>query len=135
MNSKNNTIQNTHLLASEELIGKVIDIKENTAKVTLKITQKMVVDSYGLAHGSFVFGLADYAAMVAINQPTVVLGKAETKFIKPVILNDEVTAIATITEQNGKKITVSTVVNNAKNEIVFEGIFICFVLEKHILEK
>ena len=135
MNSKNNTIQNTHLLASEELIGKVIDIKENTAKVTLKITQKMVVVSYGLAHGSFVFGLADYAAMVAINQPTVVLGKAETKFIKPVILNDEVTAIATITEQNGKKITVSTVVNNAKNEIVFEGIFICFVLEKHILEK
>lgn len=135
MNSKNNTIQNTHLLASEELIGKVIDIKENTAKVTLKITQKMVVDSYGLAHGSFVFGLADYAAMVAINQPTVVLGKAESKFIKPVILNDEVTAIATITEQNGKKITVSTVVNNTKNEIVFEGIFICFVLEKHILEK
>ena len=132
MNSK---IQNTHLLASKKLIGSVISIGNNCASVTLTITSDMIVDTYNLSHGSFVFGLADYAAMVAINEPTVVLGKATTKFLKPVILNDEVTAVATVTDNsNGKKVIVSVDVKNQKNELVFEGEFVCFILEKHILE-
>jgi acyl-coenzyme A thioesterase PaaI-like protein len=130
-----NTIkQNTHQLASEKLIGSVISIGNDCATVKLTITEEMIVDSYNLSHGSFVFGLADYAAMVAINEPTVVLGKASTKFLKPVVLNDEVTAVAKITETSGKKISVSVDVKNQKKELVFEGEFICFVLEKHILD-
>jgi len=126
--------QNTHLLASKKLIGEVITIENNTAKVTLTITPEMAVDNFQLAHGSFVFGLADYAAMVAINEPTVVLGKAETKFMKPVVVNDKLTAVATITDKSHpKKIMVTVAVTNAKNELVFEGAFVCFVLEKHIL--
>ena len=128
--------QNTHLLASKKLIGSVVSIDNDSAKVTLKITKEMVVDEYNLAHGSFVFGLADYAAMVAINEPTVVLGKAVTKYIKPVLLNDELTAIATITDKShGKKIIVSVTVSNGEKEVVFEGDFVCFVLENHILKK
>jgi len=126
--------QNTHLLASKKLIGEVITIENNTAKVTLTITPEMAVDNFQLAHGSFVFGLADYAAMVAINEPTVVLGKAETKFMKPVVVNDKLTAVATITDKSHpKKILVTVAVSNAKSEVVFEGTFVCFVLEKHIL--
>jgi acyl-coenzyme A thioesterase PaaI-like protein len=127
--------QNTHLLASKKLIGEVITIGNNTAKATLSISPEMAVDNHQLAHGSFVFGLADYAAMAAINEPTVVLGRAAIKFMKPVVVNDELTAIATITDKShSKKILVSVVVTNNKNEIVFEGDFVCFVLEKHILE-
>ncbi|MBP8792059.1 MAG: hypothetical protein KBE41_02930 [Lutibacter sp.] len=132
---EHSSIQNTHLLASKKLVGSVVTIEENSAKVFLKITEEMVVDTFNLAHGSFVFGLADYAAMVAINEPTVVLGKAEVKFLKPVVLHDEVIAVATISDKgNGKKMTVSVVVTNAKEELVFEGVFVCFVLEKHILD-
>ncbi|SDX16376.1 Thioesterase superfamily [Lutibacter oricola] len=127
--------QNTHLLASKKLVGTVISISEKSAKVTLTITEDMVVDTYNLAHGSFTFGLADYAAMVAINEPTVVLGKAETKYLKPVILNDELTAIAEVNETSGKKTTVLVNVTNQKSELVFEGNFTCFVLDKHILDK
>ncbi|WP_117884492.1 hotdog domain-containing protein [Aureibaculum luteum] len=127
--------QNTHLLASKKLVGSVISITKNNAKVSLQITKEMVVDKYNLAHGSFTFGLADYAAMVAINEPTVVLGKADTKYVKPVILNDELTAIAEVTTTNGKKVTVLVMVTNQKNELVFEGNFTCFVLDNHILEK
>ena len=128
--------QNTHLNVSKKLVGSVVSIQEDSAKVTLEITKEMIVDEYNLIHGGFVFGLADYAAMVAINEPTVVLGKAEVKFIKPVILNDKLTAVATISDNsNGKKITVSVTVTNAKEQLVFEGSFVCFVLEKHILEK
>ncbi|MCL5128942.1 hotdog domain-containing protein [Algibacter sp. L4_22] len=131
----NTNKQTTHLLASKKLIGSVVSIGNNCATVKLTITKEMIVDTYNLSHGGFVFGLADYAAMVAINKPTVVLGKATTKFLKPVILNDEVTAVATISENlNEKKVIVFAVVKNQKNEIVFEGEFVCFVLEKHILE-
>ena len=130
----NTRMQNTHLLASEKLIGSVVTIGNDCATVKLTITEEMIVDTYNLSHGSFVFGLADYAAMVAINEPTVVLGKATTKFLKPVILNDVVTAVATIIETSGKKISVLVVVTNQENELVFEGEFVCFVLEKHVLD-
>ena len=131
----NKILQNTHLLTSKKLVGNVVSIKNDAATVSLKITKEMVVDQYNLAHGSFVFGLADYAAMVAINEPTVVLGKAEVKYLKPVVLDDVLTAEATITNKtNGKKIEVTVIVSNSENNVVFEGNFICFVLEKHILE-
>lgn len=129
-----NTTQKTHELASEKLIGSVVSIGDDCATVKLTITEEMIVDSYQLSHGSFVFGLADYAAMLAVNEPTVVLGKATSKFLKPVVLHDEVTAVATIADNsNGKKVTVSVAVENQHKEQVFEGEFVCFVLEKHIL--
>lgn len=128
--------QNTHLLASKKLIGSVVSIEENKATVVLKITNEMIVDEFQLVHGGFVFGLADYAAMAVINEPTVVLGKAEVKFVKPVVVNDTLTAIAAITEESsGKKIPVSVQVFRKDGQLVFEGVFVCFVLEKHILEK
>ena len=132
-----NTIkQNTHLLASEKLVGSVVSIGEESATVKLKITKEMRVDEFSLAHGGFVFGLADYAAMVVINEPTVVLGKAEVKFLKPVAVNDELTAKATKSSNiDGKKTTVLVEISNTKNEIVFEGKFVCFVLEEHVLKK
>ena len=96
----------------------------------------MGVDEFSLAHGGFVFGLADYAAMVVINEPTVVLGKAEVKFLKPVEVNEELTVKAIINSIiDGKKRTVSVIVSNDKKEIVFEGVFDCFVLENHVLTK
>ncbi len=127
--------QNTHLLASEKLVGSLVSIGKNSAIVKLTITKEMIVDTYNLSHGSFVFGLADYAAMLAVNKPTVVLGKATSKFLKPVVLNDEVIATASISEDtNEKKVNVAVSVKNQKKELVFEGEFVCFVLEKHILE-
>lgn len=131
----NNIKQNTHLLASEKFVGSVVSIEKNGAIVKLKITKEMLVDNFNLAHGGFVFGLADYAAMVAINEPTVVLGKAEVKFLKPVKIGAELTAKATIKNKpEGKKTFVSVMVENEKEEIIFEGEFVCFVLEKHVLD-
>lgn len=128
-------VQNTHLKTSKELVGAVISIDENKATVTLKMTKEMVVDSRGLAHGGFTFGLADYAAMVAINHPNVVLGKAEVKFMKPTVVGDELTAEAVVTEKfNPVKSAVSVSVKNQENILVFEGEFICFSLESHVLD-
>lgn len=127
--------QNTHLKTSKELVGAVVSMEENKATVTLKMTEEMVVDTMGLAHGGFTFGLADYAAMVAVNHPNVVLGKAEVKFMKPTIVGDKLIAEAVVSEQfNPVKSAVSVSVKNQDNVVVFEGEFTCFSLENHVLE-
>jgi acyl-coenzyme A thioesterase PaaI-like protein len=128
--------QNTHLKTSNTLVGTVISIEENKAIVQLKMTQEMAVDAKGLAHGGFTFGLADYAAMVATNHPNVVLGKAEVKFIKPTVVGDLLTAEAVVSEKvNPVKSAVSVAVKNQNDVVVFEGEFICFSLNNHVLQK
>jgi uncharacterized protein (TIGR00369 family) len=92
----------------------------------------MAVDDFGLVHGGFIFGLADYAAMIAVNHPNVVLGAADVKFLKPVKIEETVIAEATVQERSGKKHIVSVTVKKGE-ETVFEGTFTCFVLKEHVL--
>ncbi len=127
--------QKTHLSASKELIGEVIKIeKGKCAEVILIADEKMRVDARGLIHGGFTFGLADYAAMVTVNDPFVVLVSSNVKFTKPVIVGDKLTAKSKVTEVKGSKKTVFCEVFNQHNEKVFEGEFLCISLEKHVLE-
>lgn len=136
--------QRTHRRTSERLVGKPVKIEPGKAEVELLTTEEMAVDEYGLVHGGFTFGLADYAAMLAVNEPTVVLGKAEVKFLKPVRAGEKLVARAKIMEESEggvgdgtsprRKKLVKAEVFNEKNEKVFEGTFHCYVLEKHVLE-
>ncbi|ASJ00825.1 PaaI family thioesterase [Thermococcus gorgonarius] len=127
--------QRTHRLTSERLVGKPLKIEPGRAEVELITTEEMAVDEYGLVHGGFTFGLADYAAMLAVNEPTVVLGKAEVRFLKPVKVGEKLRAEAKIEEDLGRKRIVRAEVFNERGEKVFEGTFHCYVLEKHVLEK
>ncbi len=126
--------QRTHRLTSKEFVGEPVRIEEGYAEVRLKTREEMAVDEYGLVHGGFTFGLADYAAMLAVNEPTVVLGKAEVRFLKPVRTGEEIRAKGKVREDYGKKKVVYVEVVNELGERVFEGIFHCYVLEKHVLE-
>jgi len=123
----------THTKISEQLCGKALETKEGFSRVELRTAAEMAADEQGLVHGGFVFGLADYAAMIAVNHPNVVLGAANVKFLKPVRVGQLVTAEARITEHKGKKYTVA-VTAAAGEVLVFEGEFTCFVLDKHVLD-
>ncbi len=122
----------THNNIDKELCGTPLVLEEGYSKVQLLATQKMAVDDTGLVHGGFIFGLADYAAMIAVNHPNVVLGAADARFLKPVKVNDVVEAEAKVEPASGKKHKVSVTVK--RDDIkVFEGNFTCFVLDKHVL--
>jgi acyl-coenzyme A thioesterase PaaI-like protein len=128
--------QKTHLLTSKELVGKVEEIKtDQEATVILKTTGLMGVDERGLIHGGFTFGLADYAAMTAVNDPFVVLLSSQVKFLRPVRVGDELTARAIVAEKDGRKRKVRVEVFKAGEERVFEGEFSCLILPNHVLEK
>jgi len=123
----------THQSIDAELCGKLIKLEANSSKVEYFTTKRMAVDHSGLVHGGFIFGLADYAAMLAVNHPNVVLGGADVKFTKPVKVNESIYAEAKVISSNGKKHIVNVVVKREK-DTVFKGEFTCFVLEKHILD-
>ena len=123
---------NTHKKIDRNLCGKPLEIDEGFSRVELLLTDNMAADESGLVHGGFVFGLADYSAMIAVNHPNVVLGSADVKFLKPLRKGDTVVAEARVENITGKKHTVRVTVENKKIK-VFEGTFTCFVLEKHVL--
>jgi acyl-coenzyme A thioesterase PaaI-like protein len=71
--------------------------------VELDLLPEMAADDHGLIHGGFVFGLADYAAMLAINHPNVVLGACEMRFLKPLLVGQTLVAEARLESEQGKK--------------------------------
>jgi acyl-coenzyme A thioesterase PaaI-like protein len=123
----------THLAADPSFCGRVAELAEGSAVVVLETSDAMVVDAQRLVHGGFVFGVADYAAMLAVNDPNVVLGSAQTRFLRPVRGGASVTARAKVTAANDRKREVA-VEASVGSERVFEGTFVCFVLERHVLD-
>jgi uncharacterized protein (TIGR00369 family) len=123
----------THNNIDKELCGTPIEQKDGFCRIKLVTSERMSVDTHHLVHGGFVFGLADHAAMLAVNDPNVVLGQALVKFIKPVQPNETLIAEANVHTVAGKKQTVHvSVLRNA--DTVFEGDFVCFVLKTHVLD-
>ncbi len=125
----------THESIDRALCGTPVEIEEGRSVVRLTTLPTMAVDASGLIHGGFVFGLADYAAMLAVNHPNVVLGAAQTKFLAPVRAGRELLARALVVPgQEGRKRMVEVKVFQEEKEI-FNGEFTCFVLDKHVLDK
>jgi acyl-coenzyme A thioesterase PaaI-like protein len=124
---------NTHLAINPRLCGTPLHLEPGRALVRLATTPEMGADAQGLVHGGFVFGLADYAAMLAVNDPFVVLGSADLRFTSPVRVGDIVEAMAEVTETKGKKQVVS-VMARVMERVVMTGTLTAFVLEKHVLE-
>ncbi len=125
--------QKTHNLADKEFVGDVVEIKEGFSKVILNTNNRMAVDDKGLVHGGFTFGLADYAAMVCVNHPNVVLGGAEIKFWAPVKVGEKLIAKAFHIKTEGKKNIVEVEIDSNGRK-VFSGTFNCYILDKHVFE-
>ena len=123
----------THLAIDQTLCGKPLFIEDGESQVTFTAMPEMAADKSGLVHGGFVFGLADYAAMLAVNHPNVVLGAADVKFLNPVQVGDTLAARASVQKVDGKKQMVDVVISQ-RDKKVFTGRFTCFVLEAHVLD-
>ena len=90
-------------------------------------------DAHRLVHGGFVFGLADHAAMLAVNHPNVVLGSADIRFERPVVVGDALVATAKLRPDGGKKQIVDVHVRRG-DEVVMHGELVCFSPAHHVLE-
>ncbi|MGE4519495.1 MAG: PaaI family thioesterase [Desulfobacteraceae bacterium] len=123
----------THKLINKNLCGTPLFCDENRAKVELKLTEDMSADDKGLIHGGFIFGLADYAAMLCVNHPLVVLSSSECSFLKPLKTGDTAVAEAVIAKKEKNRIFVEVNVYS-KEILVFTGVFITVIPKKHVLD-
>ncbi len=123
----------THLAIDAELCGHREELRAQYCRLRMTATERMAADDKGLVHGGFIFGMADYAAMLAVNDPHVVLGAADARFLKPVRTGETVVAEARVEAVDGKKHTVAVTVAR-QDEAVFQGHFTCFVLDRHVLD-
>jgi len=122
----------THETLDRRLCGEPVEVAPDRAVVALTPGPEMVADGHGLVHGGFVFGLADHAAMLAVNHPHVVLGRAEMRFLAPVRVGETLTAEARVGETEGAKIPVAVEVRRG-SEVVAAGKMTCFTPERHVL--
>jgi acyl-coenzyme A thioesterase PaaI-like protein len=123
----------THPDIDRSISGEPVKLSEGEARVRLRTQEFMRTDGKGLVHGGFLFSAADYAAMLAVNEPKVVLARAEVSFLRPVRVGDTVLFEASVEKTEGKKVWVK-VSGLRENEIVFEGVFLCVVPSKHVLD-
>lgn len=124
----------THLAIDTTLCGRPHALAAGSARVALDTLGSMAADARGLVHGGFVFGLADYAAMLAVNHPHVVLAEAHSRFLRPVRVGERVVATATVSAAQGRRHEVR-VQAHVDATVVFEGTFVCFVLAGHVLDR
>ncbi|MDZ7830348.1 MAG: PaaI family thioesterase [Desulfobacterales bacterium] len=122
----------THQQIDRQLCGEPVEMADGYCRVRFLTTESMITDDSGLIHGGFIFGAADYAAMLAVNHPNVVLGAASVKFLKPVKADETIIAEARIHETEGKRRLVAATVWRGEDR-VFEGEFTCFVPDRHVL--
>lgn len=124
----------THARIDQALCGAPRTLAPGTAEVELVLTEPMRVDDTGLVHGGFLFGLADHAAMLAVNEPTVVLADASMKFLAPSVVGETLRACARVSESAGKRraVTVEVLCGDKK---VAEGSFSCAVPSRHVLQR
>ena len=145
----------THRTIDRALCGEPQEVGGGRARVVLDTEPRMAADEWGLVHGGFAFGLADHAAMLAVNHPNVVLAAAEVKFLRPVRVGERLVAEAEL-EASISNTAAGAGPNTAAGagphpapggdarpwvavtvrrggEPVMSGRFRCYVPERHVL--
>lgn len=124
---------NTHRHLDTSLSGRVVNLSSGKCSLELLALPCMGADEYGLVHGGFVFSAADHAAMLAVNEPYVVLAAAQVQFLKPSRVGDVLSIEAQVVGGDARKATVEAVVRDAGGDEVFRGTFRCAVPSRHVL--
>ncbi|MEN4045453.1 MULTISPECIES: PaaI family thioesterase [unclassified Sulfurimonas] len=132
-NTENEVMIQTHEKVNQNLCGEVIKMEEGYVELSLETIPDMLADEVGLIHGGFIFGAADYAAMLAVNERNVVLVASDCQFLSPVKLHDVVDVVAKVRHKEGRKrnVHVQAFVLDIK---VFEGEFKTVITDKHVLK-
>ena len=86
----------TYGAINQGLSGKITKLHVGDVEVVLETSKTMIADEEGLIHNGFLFNAANYAAMMTINHPNVVLVTSKCQFLFPIKLFDKVVISAKI---------------------------------------
>jgi acyl-coenzyme A thioesterase PaaI-like protein len=112
----------------------VVDRVGEKSIVRLMTNDGMRLDDRGLVYGGYTFCLADYANMLTVRSqhPTSFLLNAQVRYVAPVMVGQEMVAVAELVGKEGRYYKVRVVVETDKR--VFEGDFTDIALDRHVLD-
>lgn len=107
--------------ASRALGITVTDVSPGTATASMRVAPTMV-NGHRIAHGGYLFLLADTAFAFACNTygPVTVARSCEIEFVRPVIEGESLTATATERLRSGRNGIYDVTVLGARGEVVAE---------------
>ena len=128
----------THMMENDffsQWLGiEVLDINEGYSKVRMTVRKEMV-NGFGIVHGGIPFSLADSAFAFACNNRNVLSVALDTSinFIKPVHVDDLLTAEA-IEVHNGRSTGLYNIeIKNQRNELVAQFKGLCYRTGKALI--
>ncbi len=123
----------THENIHANVFGKILKLDLNYSKTILKTTSDMALDEFGLVYSGYVFGAADYAAAIAVNETNMIIIGSRISFLAPAKVGDliEFEAKSKFDDSRKREIRVLGYINEVK---VFEGIFHAVILAQHIFK-
>ncbi|MGK4219427.1 hotdog fold thioesterase [Kocuria sp.] len=117
----------TAMLAADRSRGRLgisgADTEPGRAAVELTVEPDMV-NGLGLAHGGFVFALADYAFACAANSviPGVATTEAQISFLAPARMGERLVAEAGVSFSSGRRVIVDVTVRAGERTVaLFRG--------------
>ncbi|HEY8056326.1 MAG TPA: hydroxyphenylacetyl-CoA thioesterase PaaI [Terriglobales bacterium] len=105
--------------ASQALGMELLDYGPGRARLRMRITAAMI-QGHNTCHGGYVFTLADSAFAAACNShgyPAVASG-CSIEYLRPVLLDDQLTAAAHEDARAGRSGIYSVTVSNQRDEVV-----------------
>ena len=107
--------------ASQGLGIRISDVSPGRATATMRISDGMV-NGHGIAHGGYVFLLADTAFAFACNTfgEATVARAADIAFVAPVQADDELVAVAAERSRSGRNGVYDVTVRRSGGEVVAE---------------
>lgn len=112
----------------------ILEIKEGYSKIKMTVRKEMI-NGFGIVHGGIAFSLADSAFAFACNNRNVLSVALDTSinFLKPVHVDDELTAEAKELH-NGKSTGLYHIeILNQKNHLVAQFKGLCYRTDKSLI--
>jgi acyl-CoA thioesterase len=109
--------------ALEGLGIQVLNASEGRASAVLTVTPQMA-NGHGIAHGGFVFALADTAFAMAANTfgTGIATAEASISYISPARISEDLVACAEVTFHEGRRMIVDVVVRAGERTVaIYRG--------------
>ncbi|WP_220272970.1 hotdog fold thioesterase [Arthrobacter sp. RT-1] len=109
--------------ALEGLGIQVLSASEGRARAVLTVTPQMA-NGHGIAHGGFVFALADTAFAMAANTfgTGIATAEASISYISPARISEDLVACAEVTFHEGRRMIVDVVVRAGERAVaIYRG--------------
>ncbi len=123
----------THTELDPNHIGHVDKLKEDESYTTLTTSKMMHADMEQLVHSGYIGSSAEYAALIAVNEPNAMVYSIEAKYYACARVGDDVTFHATVKHSEGRKRDV-TVVGKIHSIKIYEAHIIVVIPEYHPLK-